>query len=92
MFWARHLPDILQIYIHFGLGDYEDMLMTCITSLMRLNGHPTGINLGADDFALGLCGITIGYIMVITSLPIINKSFVIQNMCSSSCLIIMSLV
>ena len=63
------------------LHDYEDMLITLITNLTELNGHPIGINLEADDFALGLYGLIIGCIMVITLLLIINKPFVSKNMC-----------
>ena len=57
------------------------MLITLITNLTELNGHPIGINLEADDFALGLYGLIIGCIIVITLLLIINKPFVSKNMC-----------
>ena len=48
---------------------------------MELNGHHIGINLEADDFALGLYGLITACIMVITSLSIINKPFVTKIMC-----------
>ena len=57
----------------FCLDDYEDMLMTFITNLIEINGHHMGINLEADYFALGLCSLIIGCIMVIASLSMINK-------------------
>ena len=60
---------------------YEDMLMTWIANLTEMDGHPICNNLKADDFALGLSGLIIGCIMVITSLSIINKPFVSKNMC-----------
>ena len=44
MSWVRHLPHTEGIHA-FCLDDYEDMLMTLITNLTELNGHPIGIDL-----------------------------------------------